>query len=46
MLTDKPTRGFWCECWTENTENTETPEKQPALRASFAPTPRHRPTDG
>jgi hypothetical protein len=32
MLTDKPTRGFWCECWTENTN---TPEKQPALRASF-----------
>jgi hypothetical protein len=32
MLTDKPTRGFWCECWTENTD---APEKQPALRASF-----------
>ncbi|MER6128303.1 hypothetical protein ABT173_38190 [Streptomyces sp. NPDC001795] len=31
MLTDKPRRGFWCECWTQ-----ELPEKEPpALRASF-----------
>jgi hypothetical protein len=35
MLTDAPTRGFWCECWTEDTEDTEDPEKRPALRASF-----------
>ncbi|MFJ9708163.1 hypothetical protein [Streptomyces sp. NPDC101234] len=32
LLTDKPRRGFWCECWTEDL----TDEMQrPALRASF-----------
>ncbi|KAB1147133.1 hypothetical protein F7R91_12430 [Streptomyces luteolifulvus] len=31
MLIDKPQRGYWCECWTEDlTEGT-----WPALRASF-----------
>ncbi|WP_033314626.1 hypothetical protein RFN58_28850 [Streptomyces iakyrus] len=29
---DKPQRGFWCECWTQDV-NDET--GQPALRASF-----------
>ncbi|MFJ8350706.1 hypothetical protein ACIQ9J_30955 [Streptomyces sp. NPDC094153] len=29
---DKPTRGYWCECWTESLR--ETTEK-PAFRASF-----------
>lgn len=32
MLVDKPTRGYWCECWTESLG--ETTEK-PAFRASF-----------
>lgn len=32
MLTDKPRRGFWCECWTEDlTDGVQ----WPALRASF-----------
>ncbi|MET9454880.1 hypothetical protein ABZY05_07290 [Streptomyces canus] len=31
MLMDKPRRGYWCECWTEDL-NQETP---PVLRASF-----------
>jgi hypothetical protein len=32
MLMDKPQRGFWCECWTQDV-NDET--AWPALRASF-----------
>ncbi|MEU0437012.1 hypothetical protein ABZ153_36435 [Streptomyces sp. NPDC006290] len=28
---DKPQRGYWCECWTEDL----TEEKPPELRASF-----------
>ncbi|MFF4140847.1 hypothetical protein ACFY0A_05520 [Streptomyces sp. NPDC001698] len=32
MLTDKPTRGYWCECWTENLGKTT---DKPAFRASF-----------
>ncbi|MBB5795390.1 hypothetical protein HDA41_003354 [Streptomyces caelestis] len=32
MLMDKPQRGFWCECWTQDL-NDET--GWPALRASF-----------
>ncbi|MGY6023759.1 hypothetical protein [Streptomyces spinosirectus] len=28
---DKPQRGYWCECWTEDS----TDETGPALRASF-----------
>ncbi|MGW1505979.1 hypothetical protein ACWCQW_47255 [Streptomyces mirabilis] len=28
---DKPQRGYWCECWTEDL----TDEIRPALRASF-----------
>jgi hypothetical protein len=35
MLTTEPTRGFWCECWTEDIEDTADPEKGPALRGSF-----------
>ncbi|MFF3521668.1 hypothetical protein ACFYYQ_13300 [Streptomyces albidoflavus] len=32
MLTDKPRRGYWCECWTEPVgSRTEVP----AFRASF-----------
>ncbi|NEB06021.1 hypothetical protein G3I78_44375 [Streptomyces sp. SID13726] len=31
MLMDKPQRGYWCECWTEDL----TEERQPVLRASF-----------
>ncbi|MEV6739473.1 hypothetical protein AB0N14_22075 [Streptomyces sp. NPDC051104] len=31
MLIDKPQRGYWCECWTEDL----TEDKPPALRASF-----------
>ncbi len=32
MLMDKPQRGYWCECWTEDiTDGTG----WPALRASF-----------
>ncbi|MDN0193962.1 hypothetical protein [Streptomyces sp. S.PNR 29] len=31
MLKDKPQRGYWCECWTEDL----TEETGPALRASF-----------
>ncbi|GGN25964.1 hypothetical protein GCM10011578_060270 [Streptomyces fuscichromogenes] len=32
MLMDKPRRGFWCECWTENLSDGT---GWPALRASF-----------
>ncbi|MFJ7293599.1 hypothetical protein [Streptomyces collinus] len=32
MLMDKPQRGFWCECWTQDVSD-ET--GWPALRASF-----------
>lgn len=28
---DKPQRGYWCECWTEDLAE----ETRPALRASF-----------
>ncbi|KUM75944.1 hypothetical protein AQI84_18620 [Streptomyces griseorubiginosus] len=28
---DKPQRGYWCECWTEDPVQ----EKRPVLRASF-----------
>lgn len=31
MLMDKPQRGYWCECWTEDLTKAE----QPALLASF-----------
>jgi hypothetical protein len=31
MLIDKPQRGYWCECWTQDL----TQDKAPALRASF-----------
>ena len=31
MLMDKPQRGYWCECWTEDL----TQETRPVLRASF-----------
>ncbi|KAB1982294.1 hypothetical protein F8144_30495 [Streptomyces triticiradicis] len=31
MLMDKPQRGYWCECWTEELSEDEPPE----LRASF-----------
>ncbi|MFF4704383.1 hypothetical protein ACWC4D_09945 [Streptomyces sp. NPDC001288] len=32
MLMDKPRRGFWCECWTEDLTDGM---RWPALRASF-----------
>ncbi|MFG2969136.1 hypothetical protein ACGFZS_38285 [Streptomyces sp. NPDC048288] len=32
MLMDKPRRGFWCECWTEDLTDGM---QWPALRASF-----------
>jgi hypothetical protein len=31
MLIDKPQRGYWCECWTQDL----TEGRPPALRASF-----------
>ncbi|MGX1476257.1 UNVERIFIED_CONTAM: hypothetical protein RKD50_005065 [Streptomyces canus] len=31
MLMDKPQRGYWCECWTQDL----TKETPPVLRASF-----------
>jgi hypothetical protein len=31
VLTDKPRRGYWCECWTQDITGRELPE----LRASF-----------
>ncbi|MGW3951037.1 hypothetical protein ACWEKM_08825 [Streptomyces sp. NPDC004752] len=32
MLTGKPRRGYWCECWTEDLTDETAP---PTLRASF-----------
>ncbi|RPE42556.1 hypothetical protein EDD90_5695 [Streptomyces sp. Ag109_O5-1] len=32
MLTNKPLRGYWCECWTEDLSDGM---QWPALRASF-----------
>ncbi|GAA0916294.1 hypothetical protein [Streptomyces thermoalcalitolerans] len=32
MLRDKPRRGYWCECWTENLRDTT---EGPVFRASF-----------
>jgi hypothetical protein len=31
VLMDKPQRGYWCECWTEDLAE----ETRPVLRASF-----------